>query len=740
MKKLVNESEQHILQAIMNGAKNFHLVYLDRDFNFLLVNETYARNCGYHPEEMIGMNHFDLYPHPENEAIFARVRDTGVAEEYRDKPFEYSDQAARGVTYWDWTLTPVKNAAGEVTGLVFSLFETTDRKQAEEKLRESEQRFRTVAEATGAMVVDVEFATGRILVERGFHELTGYAPGEVRFTRDWWIEQLHPDDRSLFERQLQDVLVHGRDYTLSYRIRRKRGDYIHVQDTGKVFKNSLGQVERIIGGIVDMTEQKRAEEGLKQSRERLGGILASIADGYISLDDAWRFLAINPVAERDIFRRPAGELLGKAFWDIYPQGRGGEFHQHYEKAFRKRVPVHFEAKSNVTDKWLEVHAYPVDDRLDVYFRDITERKEKEEALRRETQILAQVHESIIATDLEGTVTLWNKGAERLFGYTAVEALGNPVSLIYFDEDRSVLHESVVAPVLAAGQHEIEVRTRHKSGREIYIHLSLSLLQDESGDPYGMIGFSLDVTPRRRAADEILKLNEAVVMRNRELETINRELDAFIYSVSHDLRAPLRPLRGFSDILLEDYSDSLDNQGRDYLARIRKASVKMGMLIDDLLALSRISQQELAREDIDLNRLAASVIAECREGEPGRDVRVDIAAGITAFADSGLMAIVLTNLLGNAWKFTAKKPEAHIEFGSFEQEAKRVYFIKDNGAGFNPEYKDKLFQPFHRLHGDNEFPGTGIGLTVVDRVIRRHGGKVWGEGTIGQGATFYFTLE
>lgn len=245
--------------------------------------------------------------------------------------------------------------------------------------------------------------------------------------------------------------------------------------------------------------------------------------------------------------------------------------------------------------------------------------------------------------------------------------------------------------------------------------------------------------RKQAEDDILKLSELMAARNLELEALNKELEAFNYSISHDLRAPIRSMAGFSKIVTEDYAERLDDQGKDYLTRIQNASDKMTHLIDDLLNLSRISREPIDRMDIDLSKLADSVIHNMRETYAGRSVEVVVREGMRASVDPNLMRVVLTNLLDNAWKFTGKMENARIEFGSLEEDGETVYYIRDNGAGFGQEYAYKMFWPFHRLHTDKEFPGTGIGLAIVDRIIRRHGGRIWAEGELGKGATFYFTL-
>jgi light-regulated signal transduction histidine kinase (bacteriophytochrome) len=237
----------------------------------------------------------------------------------------------------------------------------------------------------------------------------------------------------------------------------------------------------------------------------------------------------------------------------------------------------------------------------------------------------------------------------------------------------------------------------------------------------------------RAKDELQTVNAA-------LETANRELESFSYSVSHDLRAPLRSIDGFSQALLEDYGEKLDEEGKDNLQRVRGATQRMGELIDDMLNLSRVSRTEIRLETVDLSAMARTIAAELRRSQPERQVEFVIAEGMVADGDGGLLKAALENLIGNAWKFSGKRTAAKIEFGITEHEGNSAYFVRDNGAGFNTAYADKLFGAFQRLHGQNEFSGTGIGLATVQRVVHRHGGQVWAEGEVGKGATFYFTLN
>lgn len=271
----------------------------------------------------------------------------------------------------------------------------------------------------------------------------------------------------------------------------------------------------------------------------------------------------------------------------------------------------------------------------------------------------------------------------------------------------------------------------------------SPLFDETNTIVGVIESTREITAIVKAERELQKLNEEleerVSQRTQELEQVNRELDAFTYSVSHDLREPLRSLDGFSLAILEDYGDILDIKGQDYLRRIRAASQRMGLLIDDLLKLSRINRQTIQRERVDLSSIIYSLICSRKEEEPDRNVKAVIAPGITVSGDASLLKIALENLLDNAWKFTGNRKETCIEFGCRQEEGQEIFYLQDNGVGFDMTYADKLFTAFQRLHRAEEYPGTGIGLSIVARVIRRHGGEVWAKGERDQGAVFSFTL-
>jgi len=290
--------------------------------------------------------------------------------------------------------------------------------------------------------------------------------------------------------------------------------------------------------------------------------------------------------------------------------------------------------------------------------------------------------------------------------------------------------------------------RKQDGSEFPLEASLSYI--EQGKSRMALALITDITERRRtqealqeSEERLRQLNAGLETRVRErttqLEAANKELEAFAYSVSHDLRAPLRGIDGWSLALAEDYAGQLDARAHEYLDRVRSEAQRMGLLIDALLQLSRFTRAEMERDTVDLTSVAHTVAARLREAHPGRRIEFQIAPALTADGDARLLEIALTNLLGNAVKFTGPRDHARIEFGQMECEGERAFYVRDNGVGFDVPFASKLFGAFQRLHKASEFPGTGIGLATVQRIIHRHGGRVWAEAQPGQGATFYFTI-
>ncbi|WP_051452125.1 sensor histidine kinase [Actinospica robiniae] len=361
-----------------------------------------------------------------------------------------------------------------------------------------------------------------------------------------------------------------------------------------------------------------------------------------------------------------------------------------------------------------------------------------------TELLDIVDEmgAIVAVrDAEGRYLLVNREFEQVLGTDRSQVLGGRHQELFPD----INPETVLAHDHKALTQGTPVQTQdtvnHVDGPHTYFTVRHPVA-DRSGRIYAVCGISTDITDLMRAEGEVRRLVAGLEQRVRErtadLEASTREIDAFTYSVSHDLRTPLRALSGFSEILLEDHADQLDQVGRDYLDRVRRATERMSGTIDALLDLSHVARSELELGPIDLGELARGVLADLRAAEPEREVEADVAA-LPVVGDARLLGLAIQNLVSNAWKFTADRSPGRIGLGIRVSRGESAYYVQDNGTGFDMQYADKLFAPFQRLHGAR-FPGTGIGLAVVERVIARHGGRVWAESTSGQGATFYFTLE
>jgi PAS domain S-box-containing protein len=306
------------------------------------------------------------------------------------------------------------------------------------------------------------------------------------------------------------------------------------------------------------------------------------------------------------------------------------------------------------------------------------------------------------------------------------------------EDRERFRSSL-AQAFQANKFFLECRIHRPDHSLHWISAQGRVYRDLAGKPIRMTGVIADITERKQAEQELELHRRELARSNSELAAANKELESFSYSVSHDLRAPLRAIDGFSHALLEDSSDRLDDAGKAHLNRIRAGTQRMGLLIDDLLNLSRLSRAQMQKQSVDISALACSVADGLRKAHPERLIELRIEDGLKTMADPGLLRVVLENLLGNAWKFSSKRASAHIEFGVAVSNGTSAYFVRDDGAGFDPVYADRLFGAFQRLHAVSEFAGTGIGLATVQRIVHRHGGRIWAESAVDRGATFYFTL-
>jgi PAS domain S-box-containing protein len=356
----------------------------------------------------------------------------------------------------------------------------------------------------------------------------------------------------------------------------------------------------------------------------------------------------------------------------------------------------------------------------------------------QARLLDQTHDSILVRDLDSVITYWNRGAEELYGWPAEEAIGRrSYELLGTDFPATLdeLHEQL----LRTGRWEGELKRVKADGSKVIVACRWALRRSELDQAVSILETNNDITARKYREEEISRLNQELKKRADELETANKELESFAYSVSHDLRAPLRHVVGYGELLQKQASSSLDDKSRRYMKTILESAKRMGNLIDDLLAFSRIGRAETKKTKVDLTQLANEVIAELRLETRGRDIVWRIGVLSTCQGDRSMIKLVLVNLISNAVKFTKLKSPAEVEIGCVDGPNGIEVFVRDNGAGFDMRYVDKLFGVFQRLHLAEEFEGTGIGLATVQRIIHRHGGQVRAEGALDHGATFYFSV-
>lgn len=503
---------------------------------------------------------------------------------------------------------------------------------------------------------------------------------------------------------------------------------------------------------LDLTRRRRAEATLRENETRLQAILDNTTAAIYVKDLQGRYLLVNKVVER-LLQKTSDELRGTMVYDLMDQDTAERIRANDQAVLASSSPLVLEEVAPLHDgthTFLSVKCSlrgpdGVPYGLCGISTDITDRKRAEEELARSRLFLDSIIDNIpnmvfVKDARELRFVRFNRAGEELLGYSRDDLLGKndydffpqEQANFFTAKDRQVMEQGEVLDIA-----EESIQTRHRGIRTL--HTKKVPILDPNGASRYLLGISEDITERKRSEQQIQALNEHAKWRAEELEATNKELEAFSYSVSHDLRAPVRHIDGFADLLRRHAGSTLDEKARRYLDLISDSARSMGSLIDDLLVFSRMGRAELQRTTVALGQLVIQVRESLAEESSGREIEWRIAPLPQVQGDPAMLKLVITNLLANAIKYTRTRPSARIEIGATESEKETTVFVRDNGVGFDMKYSHKLFGVFQRLHRQEEFEGTGIGLANVRRIINRHGGRTWAEGELGRGATFYFSL-
>jgi PAS domain S-box-containing protein len=654
--------------------------------------------------------------------------------------------------------SPIRDYDGKIVGVSFIARDITEKKQAEAKLNESRAQLQTIVENLDEGVAVMDLSGNILHLNRAAMEMHDFTSMEdclqhfQRFSETFELRDMQdaplpmdqwPPARILAGEKLRDQEVN------MYR----RGSQWHriFNYGGMLVHGKNGETLMAVITIDDITERKKTEVILRESEERYRLLFENNPFPMWVYDLATlQFLAVNDAAIlhygysrkeflsmtiRDIRPPEALPALMKNLAENPARMDSADVWQHRKKS---GTPINVEVTS---------HELIFAGRLSrlVLANDITEKLQAEQKARESQKQFRELTESLpqLVWTCRGEDGSCDYLSPQWVEYTGVpekEQLGFGWLESINPEDREQTIAAWRQSVAQADIFDTEFRIRRHDGVYRWFKTRSVPFKDEDGKILKWIGTNTDIEAGKRAADEIRQLNESleqrVVERTHELEAANKELESFSYSVSHDLRAPLRAIDGFSLALLDDYGDKLADEGKHYLERVRAGSQRMAQLIDDMLNLSRITRVEIKRDLVDLSKAVTDICERLQENQPERRAVFHIQSGVTAQGDERLMRVAMENLLGNAWKFTSKKDIAEIAFGHDGSE----YFVRDNGAGFDMAYADKLFGAFQRLHNSNDFEGTGIGLATVLRVIRRHRGSVRAESKMNEGTCFYFTLS
>jgi len=739
-------SYQNTLIDNVNDA----LIARDAQLRITAWNKAAERMYGWKAAEALGKGPAEMstlgYHGIEQVEILARLKKEG---QIRLETVQTNKQGKRMEV--EVTATALRDENGVITGFVSINRDTSERRRSEEDLRSIRNYLESLVNYANAPIIvwDPSFRITRF--NHAFERMTGYGSDEV-LGRE--LSMLFPEDaREGALEKIKQTLEGEHWESVEIPIRKKDGGTrwalwnsanIYAED-GKTLMATIAQGQ-------DITERRDGEEDLRETRKYLENLINYANAPIIVWDTSFRITRFNRTFER-LTGYSSSEVVGQELSALFPKGSRNESLRKIGKTLSGEywesveVPVLRKDGAVRIALWNSANIYAEDGKTLVATiaqgQDITERKHAEEALRSTRNYLENLldysNAPVIVWDPSFRITRFNHAFERLTGYWAEEVIGKELSMLFPETTTASSLEKISETLSGRYWESVEIPILRKDGKtRVALWNSANIYADDGKTLVATIAQGLDITHRKEDEERMHALNESLERQTLELEAVNKELEAFNYSVSHDLRAPLRALDGYSLVLLETYEDKLDEKGKEHLNHIRQASQRMGQLIDDLLRLSRITRDKMNWERVNLSSIAHAVIKDFQAASPDRKVEVKIEGDLMMEGDPRLLRVVMENLLGNAWKFTGRTDHPKIEFGSTIKDGQKVFYVKDNGAGFDMAHVNKLFNPFQRLHSAKEFPGTGIGLATAMRVIARHGGRIWAESQVGQGATFYFT--
>lgn len=661
------------------------------------------------------------------------------------------------------SIFPIIDANGKLTNAVIQHKDVTERKLFEKTLAEQHRLLADIIKGTNVGTWEWNIQTGELSTNERFAEIFGYTLDELApISVKTWREFTHPDDLKKSDELLQLHFSGELDYyECEARMRHKDGSWVWILDRGRVHTWAEDGTPLIMSGThLDITKRKLMEETIIREQRQLTDILEgtnvgtwewNVQTGETEFNECWANIVGYTLDELAPISIQTWEKLAHPD-DLIISG------ELLEKHFKGETP-HYECQARMRHKngswvWVldrgRVHSWTEDGKplmMSGTHQDITELMHNSEALKKSEESFRSVVESspigFFVTNDQSILEYANKEMSHIMGYPLEELIGNNLKDALDEESFALVRDRYFRRLQGEEvPNRYEFTLTRKDGKKRQVELAAVLFEDSSGNKK-IIGQILDITERKKAEEEVRRLNEEleqrVIMRTEQLESANSEMEAFTYSVSHDLRAPLRAIDGYARILLEEYSSVLDEEGQRLFHVICKNSQKMSRLIDDLLAFSRLNRTEMRTTTINMQELVDSIYQELTSPEERERINWVIHPLASISGDISLMQQVWSNLISNAIKFSSKVDNPTIEVGCTPREIETTYYIRDNGAGFDMQYAHQLFGVFHRLHNERDFEGTGVGLAIVQRIIQRHGGRVWGKGEVGVGATFYFTL-